>query len=67
MNEFPGEETEYRSVDSAMNDNEAVHYPVEFLNSLELTEMPTHILRLKVGSPIMILRSIEPPKTTNGT
>ena len=39
MNEFPGEETEYRSVDSVMNDNEAVHYPVEFLNSLELTEM----------------------------
>ena len=29
--------------------------------------MPTHILTLKVGSPIMVLRSIEPPKTTNGT
>ena len=67
MNEFPGEEMEYRSVDSAMNDNEAVHYPVEFLNSLELSGIPTHILKLKVGSPIMILRSIEPPKTTNGT
>ena len=43
MNEFPGEEKEYRSVDSAMSDNEAVQYPVEFLNSLELTGMPTHI------------------------
>ena len=67
MNEFPGEEKEYRSVDSAMSDNEAVQYPVEFLNSLELTGMPTHILKLKVGSPIMVLRSMEPPKTTNGT
>ena len=67
MNEFPGEEKEYRSVDSAMSDNEVVQYPIEFLNSLELTEMPTHILKLKVGFPIMVLRSIEPPKSTNGT
>ena len=67
MNEFPGEEKEYRSVDSAMSDKEAVQYPVEFLNYLELTGMPTHILKLKVGSLIMVLRSIEPPKTTNGT
>ena len=29
--------------------------------------MPPHILKLKIGSPIVILRSLEPPKTTNGT
>ena len=51
MNEFLGEEKEYISVDSAMSDNEAVQYLVEFLNSLELTGIPTHILKLKVGSP----------------
>ena len=67
MDDFPGEEKEYRSVDSAMSDGEAVQYPVEFLNSLELTGMPSHILKLKIGSPIMVLRSMEPPKTTNGT
>ena len=50
-----------------MNDGEAVQYPVEFLNSLELTGMPSHILKLKIGSPIIVLRSMEPPKTTNGT
>ena len=29
--------------------------------------IPPHILKLKIGSPIMVLRSMEPPKTTNGT
>ena len=67
INEFPGEENEYKSVDSAMSDGEAVQYPVEFLNSLDLTGIPPHILKLKIGSPIMVLRSMEPPKTTNGT
>uniref|UniRef100_A0A8C4NFJ6 ATP-dependent DNA helicase n=1 Tax=Eptatretus burgeri TaxID=7764 RepID=A0A8C4NFJ6_EPTBU len=67
MNEFPGEDKQYKSVDSAMSDEEAVTYPVEFLNSLELTCMPPHLLKLKVGSPIMVLRSPEPPNTTNGT
>ena len=51
MNEFPGEEKVYASVDSAMNDIEAVQYPVEFLNSLELTGKPSHILKLKFGIP----------------
>ena len=51
MNEFPGEENEYVSVDSAMSDGEVVQYTVEFLNSLELTGMPSHILKLKMGSP----------------
>ena len=51
MNELPGEEMEYKSVDSAMSDGEAVQYAVEFLNSLDLTGIPPHILKLKIGSP----------------
>ena len=50
-----------------MKESEAEQHPVEFLNSLELTGKPNHILKLKVGSPIMVLRSLETPKTTNGT
>lgn len=65
--EFPGDARLYRSVDTAMTDGEAVQYPVELLNSLELSGMPPHRLTLKIGVPIMILRSLEPPKTTNGT
>uniref|UniRef100_UPI0035901195 uncharacterized protein n=1 Tax=Myxine glutinosa TaxID=7769 RepID=UPI0035901195 len=67
MSEFPGEERRYKSVDSAICDDEAVTYPVELLNSIELSGMPPHILILKIGVPIMILRNMEPPKTTNGT
>ena len=33
-----------------MDDNEGVQYPVEFLNLLEHTGIPTHMLKLKVGS-----------------
>ena len=67
LEEFPGEERVYKSIDTASNDGEAVIYPVELLNSIELSGFPTHILKLKIGAPIMILRNLEPPKTTNGT
>jgi len=67
MGEFPGNERIYKSVDSAICDEEAVTYPVELLNSLELSGMPPHLFKLKLGVPIMILRNMEPPKTTNGT
>uniref|UniRef100_UPI00358F223C ATP-dependent DNA helicase pif1-like n=1 Tax=Myxine glutinosa TaxID=7769 RepID=UPI00358F223C len=67
MGEFPGDERIYKSVDSAIRDEEGVTYPVELLNSLKLSGMPPHLLKLKLGVPIMILRNMEPPKTTNGT
>ena len=67
VNEFPGIEKMYKSIDSPGNDEEAVIYPVEFLNSIEMSGFPPHELRLKVGMPIMTLRNIAPPKITNGT
>jgi ATP-dependent DNA helicase PIF1 len=53
-------------VDTVESD-QAVHYPTEFLNCLEPSGMPPHILALKVGSPIMLLRNIDAPKLCNGT
>ena len=67
MEEFLGDERIYKSVDSAICDEETVSYPVELLNSLELSGMPPHLFKLKLSVPIMILRNMEPPKTTNGT
>ena len=58
---FVGEMMIYSSVDSAITEDEAVHFPVEFLNSLEMSGLPPHNLCLEVGIPIIVLRSLDPP------
>ncbi len=67
MREFPGEERMYRSVDSAICDDEAVSYPVQLLNSIGESGILPHILKLNLRVPIMILRNMDQPKVTNGT
>lgn len=67
QNKFDGAEMTYKSVDSMPNPEDAVTYPVEFLNDLNPSGMPPHILTLKVGSPVMLLRNMKPPKLCNGT
>ena len=65
--QLPGECVEYRSLDSVLDESQAVHFPIEFLNSLEISGFPSHLLSLKVSASIIILRSLDPPKVTNGT
>jgi hypothetical protein len=48
---IPGAVTEYKSIDTVIEERQAVNYPGEFLNSLEPPGMPPHILKLEVGSP----------------
>jgi hypothetical protein len=64
---FPGDQKTYKSIDRTVSDEDAVHYPIEVLNRLNPTGMPCHVLALKVGLPVMILRNIEPPRICNGT
>ena len=65
--QLPGEPVEYRSLDFVLDESQAVHLPVEFLNSLEMSGFPSHLLSLKLAAPIIILRSLDPPRVTNGT
>ncbi|UYV60966.1 hypothetical protein LAZ67_1002937 [Cordylochernes scorpioides] len=67
QNWVPGEERTYTSIDTMLNEDEAVNYPTEFLNCLHLPGFSPHVLQLKTGVPIILLRNINPPKLCNGT
>ncbi|XP_025414746.1 uncharacterized protein LOC112686595, partial [Sipha flava] len=64
---FEEEEKVYTSIDTVVNMDDATNYSVEFLNSLKPPGMPYHRLILRVGTPIMLLRNLKPPKLCNGT
>ena len=67
MSKLPSQSKVYKSFDTIPDPTQAVHYPIEFLNSLEFPGVPSHFLELKVGAPIMLLRNLDPPRLCNGT
>jgi hypothetical protein len=69
---IPGVPKIYYSADSSItddvNDDDALHYPIEFLNTLTPSGMPPHMLTLKKGVVIMLLRNLNPKNgLCNGT
>ncbi|CAG9794337.1 unnamed protein product [Diatraea saccharalis] len=52
----------YESSDAVVEEdrNDVLNYPVEFLNSITPAGLPPHILKLKVGCIIMLLRNLNP-------
>ena len=49
---------EYHSFDSAVDDPHN-YYPSEFLNTLTSNGLPPHVLKLKVGYPVILLQNID--------
>jgi ATP-dependent DNA helicase PIF1 len=57
---LPGEEHVYRSIDSVEEEEglDETLYQQELLNGMNPPGMPAHVLRLRVGAPIMLIRNI---------
>ena len=64
---LPGDLMSYKSIDTVCDSNEGVNYPTEFLNSLDLPGLSPHNLQLKVGSPVILLRNLNPSRLCNST
>ena len=62
-----GKYTTYKSIDTIMNTDEIVNYPIAFFISLGIPGVPQHVLSLKIGAPIILLRNINPHRMCNGT
>lgn len=64
LNNLNAEEVSFCSVDSVKNEdgtddsNLQVNFPTEFLNSLNPSGLPPHILKLKKGSIVMLMRNL---------
>ncbi|KAL6558730.1 hypothetical protein OROMI_019080 [Orobanche minor] len=64
MSMIPGDERIYLSSDSicktfAMSENQNQVYPTDFLNSIKCSGIPNHVLKLKVGVPVMLIRNMD--------
>ena len=60
---LPGLEREYLSADSISKCSDTYNdanilYPIEYLNTLNANNFPSHKLLLKIGVPIMLLRNL---------
>lgn len=49
----------YRSFDSVVNDCDQHNFPTEYLNTLQLSSIPPHVLELRIGCPIMLIRNLD--------
>ena len=70
LGEIAGEETIYKSIDALVDETEdqSTNFPTEFLNQQNPTGIPPHILKLKTGAIVMLIRNLSIKKgLLNGT
>lgn len=68
LSKMEGDEVILKSIDKLKDDNNCFLFPIEFLNSLELSGLPSHQLKLKKNCIIMSLRNLDPSHgVCNGT
>ncbi|KAI5429032.1 hypothetical protein KIW84_033865 [Lathyrus oleraceus] len=67
IDQFPGEEHNLLPFDEVEGDNNNL-YQQEFSNSIAQGSFPPHILNMKKGAPLMLLRNLDPRyRLCNGT
>lgn len=69
---FPGSQRVYTSTDTIVDtddpDSAMATYPVEFLQTLHPSGMPSHNITIKIGMPLIVLRNLDPENgMCNGT
>ncbi|GFW75932.1 helitron_like_N domain-containing protein [Trichonephila clavipes] len=57
--EIASETSVYNSIDTVMSSVDTTSYPVEFMNSLELSGVPSCNLELNVGVPVLLMRNLD--------
>jgi len=70
LNQIPGEQRIYHSYDKIIsdNDNDINNYPVDFLNSLTISDLQPHKIVLKVNCIILLIRNLNTKEAlVNGT
>lgn len=67
IDKFPGNGKVYHSFD-CVDDDSRNNYPIEFLNSMTPNGLPPHVLKVKINSPVILLRNLDPNNgLCNGT
>ena len=57
---FPEESDIVRSYDKIIKDAQQASFPMEFLNTFTITGLPPHLLNLKIGLPVILIRNVNP-------
>ena len=66
LERLPGAIRTYSSVDTHVTeegaDNDVLQYPVEHLQDIDVASLPPSQPSLKIGTPILLIRNLNPPE-----